>query len=139
MRMSFNQFHDLGLLIARLGFGLTFFWFHGYPKLMSGPEGWERTGRAVSNVGITFGYEWWGLAAALAESGGGLLFAAGLFFRPVCLALLGVMIMATLDQYTRATPAPEHALKNAFIFAGLFLVGPGRYTVARLWGRGRGR
>jgi putative oxidoreductase len=135
MRMSLDRFHDLGLLIARLGFGLTFFWFHGYPKLAAGPDGWERTGRAVSNVGITFGYEWWGLAAALAETGGGLLFAAGLFFRPACVALLGVMIMATLDQYSRTMPAPEHALKNAFIFAGLFLVGPGRHTLARLWRR----
>ncbi len=132
----FDRLHDLGLLIARVGFGLCFFWFHGYPKLAAGPEGWERTGRAVSNVGITFGYEWWGLAAALAEGGGGLLFAAGLFFRPACLALLTVMIMATFDQYSRTTPAPEHALKNAFIFAGLFLVGPGRHTLARLWGRG---
>src|SRR5688572_14268676 len=139
MRMSFNQFHDLGLLIARLGFGLTFFWFHGYPKLMSGPEGWERTGRAVSNVGITFGYEWWGLAAALAESGGGLLFAAGLFFRPVCLALAVMMTVATIEQYHRPAPMPEHALKNAFLFAGMMLAGPGRFTLGTLAGRkGRG-
>ena len=135
MRISLDRFRDLGLLIARLGFGLAFFWFHGYPKLIAGPDGWERTGRPASTVGITFGYEWWGLAAALAESGGGLLFAAGLFFRPACLALLAVMIMATLDQFSRTTPAPEHAFKNAFIFAGLFLVGPGRYTLGRLWQR----
>lgn len=135
---AFDRYRDAGLLVARLGFGLSFFWFHGYPKLISGPEGWERTGRAVSNLGITFGYEWWGLAAALSESAGGLLFAAGLFFRPACLALLGVMTFATLDQYARPMPAPEHALKNAFLFAGMFLVGPGRYSLGRLSGR-RGR
>ena len=137
MSISFDRFRDLGLLIARVGFGLTFFWFHGYPKLAAGPEGWERTGRAVSNVGITFGYEWWGLAAGLAEGVGGLLFAAGVLFRPACLAMLAVMVMATLDQYTRPVPAPEHALKNTFIFAGFFFVGPGRLTLARLRGRGR--
>ena len=140
MWTSLDRFRDLGLLIARMGFGLVFVWFHGYPKLLAGPEGWERTGRAVSNVGITFGYEAWGLMAALAEGGGGLLFAAGLFFRPACLALLTVMVLATLDQYGRAVPAPEHALKNAFIFAGMFLIGPGRYSLDTWWrGKGRGR
>ena len=58
MASSLGKYVDAGLLVARLGFGLAFFWFHGYPKLMSGPDGWARFGRAVSNVGITFGYEW---------------------------------------------------------------------------------
>ena len=124
-----DRYRDAGLLLLRLGFGLTFFWYHGYPKLMGGPEGWERTGRAVAHVGITSGYEWWGLAAALSESVGGLLFAAGFFFRPVCLAMLGVMVFATIEQFNREMPAPEHALKNAFVFAGMFLVGPGRHTL----------
>jgi hypothetical protein len=34
-------------------------------------------------------------------------------------------------------PQPEHALKNAFVLAGMFLVGPGRYTVNALFGRRR--
>jgi len=135
-----DRYRDLGLLIARLGFGLVFFWFHGYPKLSGGPEGWARTGAAVADLGVTFGYMWWGLAAALAESLGGLLFAVGLAFRPACLALLSVMIVATVDQLGRDNPVPEHALKNAFIFAGMFLVGPGRYSLdAVLSGGGRRR
>ena len=133
-----DRYRDIGLLILRLGFGLTFVWYHGYPKIIGGLEGWARTGRAVSHVGITFGYEWWGLAAALSETLGGLLFAAGLFFRPVCVAMLGVMTFATLDQFSRAMPAPEHALKNAFVFAGMFFVGPGRYSLDAKW-RGRRR
>jgi putative oxidoreductase len=133
-----DRYRDAGLLILRLGFGLTFVWFHGYPKVIGGLEGWGRTGMAVSHVGITFGYEWWGLLAALSEGIGGLLFAAGLFFRPVCVAMLGVMTVATLDQLSRAIPAPEHALKNAFVFAGMFLVGPGRYSLDAKW-RGRRR
>ena len=59
-----ERYRDLGLLILRVGFGLSFFWFHGYPKLMGGPEMWARIGDAVANVGITFGYTAWGLAAA---------------------------------------------------------------------------
>ncbi len=133
-----DRYRDVGFLLLRLGFGLTFFWFHGYPKLAAGPAGWARTGAAVSHVGITAGYEWWGLLAALSEGVGGLLFAAGLFFRPACVAMLGVMMFATIEQFHRAMPAPEHALKNAFVFAGMFVAGPGRYALDALFGR-RGR
>src|SRR5688572_732604 len=55
-----DRYRDAGLLILRLGFGLSFAWYHGYPKLMGGLDGWEQTGRAVGHVGITAGYEWWG-------------------------------------------------------------------------------
>jgi putative oxidoreductase len=113
-----DHYRDLGLLILRLGFGLSFFWHHGYPKLAGGPQTWERIGDAVANVGIEFAHVAWGLAAALSEGVGGLLFAAGLFFRP-------------------EMPQPEHALKNAFVLAGLFLAGPGRYTVIILLRRQR--
>ena len=134
-----DRYRDAGLLILRIGFGLSFFWYHGLPKLTGGPDGWDRTGRAVGHVGVTSGYEWWGLAAATSETVGGLLFAAGLFFRPVCLAMLGVMVFATIDQLTRAAPAPEHALKNAFVFAGMFLVGPGRYALLSRSQKAKGR
>jgi putative oxidoreductase len=78
--------------------------------------------------------------AALAESVGGVLFAAGVLFRPACLAMLGVMIVATIEQSGRAEPMPEHALKNAFVLAGMFLIGPGRYTAAAMFAwRGRRR
>ena len=127
-----DKYRDLGLLILRVGFGLVFVWYHGYPKLLGGPDGWERTGSAMANIGIDFGHTFWGLAAALTEGLGGLLFAAGLFFRPVCLALFVVMVVATIEQLGRPMPAPEHALKNAFVFAGMFLVGPGRYSLSAL-------
>jgi putative oxidoreductase len=132
-----DRYRDAGLLLLRLGFGLAFFWYHGYPKLIGGPDMWQRIGDAVSNVGITFAYPLWGLAAALSEGVGGLLFAAGLFFRPVCVALLGVMVMATIEQLGREMPQPEHALKNAFVVAGLVFVGPGRYTASALFKRRR--
>ena len=131
-----DKYRDLGLLILRVGFGLAFFWYHGYPKLSGGPQTWTAIGDAISNVGITFGYSFWGLLAALAESVGGLLFAAGLLFRPACVAILVVMVMATIEQFGRPMPQPEHALKNAFVVAGMFLVGPGRYSLANMVSRG---
>src|SRR5215208_6835715 len=138
MWSSLDRYRDAGLFVLRLGFGISFFWYHGLPKLLGGPEGWTRTGAAVGHVGITSGYEWWGLAAALSESAGGLLFAAGLFFRPVCLAMLGVMTFATIEQFHRVMPAPEHALKNAFVFAGMFLIGPGRLRLFGEWRKSKG-
>lgn len=131
-----DKYRDLGLLVLRVGFGLAFFWYHGYPKLSGGPQTWAAIGDAMSNVGITFGFPIWGLMAALAEGLGGILFAAGVFFRPVCLAMLGVMVVATIEQFGRPMPAPEHAMKNAFVLAGMFLIGPGRYSLAKAFSRG---
>jgi hypothetical protein len=51
--------------------------------------------------------------------------------------MLGVMVMATVDQLGREMPQPEHAMKNAFVLAGMFLVGAGRYTVNALFRRRR--
>jgi putative oxidoreductase len=134
-----DTYRDIGLLILRVGFGLAFFWYHGYPKLAGGPQVWMAIGEAVSNVGITFGYTAWGFLAGLVEAVGGLLFAAGVLFRPACLALLIVMVMATIEQFGRPMPVPEHALKNAFVLAGMFLVGPGRHSLGRLGSRGKQR
>jgi putative oxidoreductase len=120
---------DLGLLLARAGFGLGFFWYHGFPKLAGGPERWEATGAAMASVGIGFGGMWWGLAAALAESLGGLLIAAGLLFRPAALAILVVMAVATANHMITGVGTPAHSFKNAWLFAGLFLIGPGRYSL----------
>ena len=101
------------------------------PRRMGG-----RTGDAVANIGITFGHVLFGLAAALSEGVGGLLFAAGLFFRPVCLAMLGVMIVATIDQVGRdGARSPNMHSRTRSSLAGMFLVGPGRYTVSALFKR----
>jgi len=126
---SLDRYRDVGLLIARVGFGLAFCYFHGYPKIAGGPAAWAATGDSMANLGITFGYRWWGLAAGLTEALGGLLFAAGFFFRPATLALAFVMVVATMDQFARAMPDPSHSIKNLWLFIGFFLIGPGRYSL----------
>ena len=119
------------------------------PKLLGGSKQWAGYGTAMENFGVSFASEWWGLAAALGETFGGLLLALGLFFRPASLAIMTVMIVATTNHIVSGQGTAAHAFKNAWLFAGFFLMGPGRYSLdqyltaaarapARLRRRGRG-
>ena len=63
-----SKHYDLGLLIARLGIGLGLLFFHGWGKLMGGPERWAGVGGAMSNFGIDFGHTFFGFLASFAES-----------------------------------------------------------------------
>jgi putative oxidoreductase len=132
-----ERFRDVGLLIIRLGFGLGFFWYHGWPKLTGGVERWERTGGALRHFGITTTPEWFGLAAGIAEGIGGLLIAAGLLFRPAAVLIMIVMVVATVQHWVTGMGTPAHSFKNAWLFAGLILVGPGRYSLDYLIARRR--
>ncbi len=127
-----ERLRDIGLLIIRVGFGLGFNWFHGWPKLQGGVQGWERNGQAMRNFGITFGYEWWGAAAMLAEFVGGICIALGLFFRPAAAALAFTMFVATTNHIVTGQGSPANAMKNAFLFVGLPFIGPGRYSIDHL-------
>jgi putative oxidoreductase len=133
---ALDRYGDVGLLVARLGFGLGFVWFHGLPKLLGGPEQWAGNGAAMANFGITFAPALWGLAAALSETLGGLLLALGLLSRPASLALMSVMIVAATNHFVSGQGTPAHAFKNAWLFAGLFLIGPGRYSLDNYFTRG---
>jgi putative oxidoreductase len=93
----------------------------------------------MSKVGVNFAPEVWGFLAALAEFGGGLLLALGLWFRLACLGLLVTMIMATVMHLTKGDgfSGYAHALESAFVFLGLLFAGPGRYSLdERLYGSG---
>ena len=120
---------DIGLLILRVGFGLSYIYFHGSYKLAGGPEFWAGNGEAMANIGITFGYTFWGLMNALAETVGALLIALGLFFRPVAAILTFNMGMATLAHLVSGQGDPAQAVKGTLLFWGLILTGPGRYSL----------
>lgn len=130
--------YDIGLLILRLGFGLGFVWFHGWGKITGGPALWSGIGGAMENFGITGGAQWWGLAAALAEAAGALCIAAGFLFRPMALALAFVMTVATVNHVVTGQGTPAHSFKNIWVFLGIAVIGPGRYSVDA-WLEGRRR
>lgn len=125
--------HDVGLLLLRVGIGVMFT-LHGYPKLIGGPEAWAQVGGVMKLVGIDFAPAFWGLVAAVAEAVGGQLLALGLFFRVACALLLGTMVMATIQHISSGDGfnGYSHALEAAFLFLGLLLTGPGKYSIDQL-------
>jgi putative oxidoreductase len=141
MPSTTSRFHDLGLLVVRLAIGASVAIFHGYGKLVSGPEGWARTGANMKNLGITFYPEVWGFAAMSAEFFGSILLALGILFRPAAAVLAFTMLVAMTRHLSLPPDAAgagwkgaSHALELFAVYLGLLLVGPGRYTLA-LFGR----
>lgn len=124
-----ERYRDVGLLVLRIGFGLGFLYFHGWAKLVGGPERWSQVGSAMSHLGIEVGHTFFGFLAAFAESVGGLLFAVGFLFRPAAVLIACTMIVAAIQHIVTGNGTPAHAVKNAFVSLGLVLVGPGRYSV----------
>ena len=133
---------DLGLLVIRLGVGLSLLLFHGWGKITGGPERWERTGREMANLGIRFYPVFWGLMAALAESLGAVLLMLGLFFRPSAGVIAFTMFVAALRHLNLPADAPNsgwsgasHALELLAVAIGLVFLGPGKYSLAPRWMR----
>ena len=126
---TLEKYRDLGLLILRLGVGIGFLGFHGWGKLSGGPETWANVGGVMEIIGIGFGHTFFGFLAAFAESIGGILLAAGLFFRVATVLLGFTMIMASLSHIVSGRGSPGHALKYASLFIGLLFIGPGKYSL----------
>jgi putative oxidoreductase len=125
-----DKLSDLGLLVLRIGIGLIFI-YHGYPKLLGGPDVWNSVGGALMTMGIDKYLTFFGFMAALSEFGGGLLLAIGLLVRPASAFLFITMVVATMmhvksgDSFT----VYSHALKCAVLFFSLILIGPGKMSL----------
>lgn len=134
---------DAALFVLRLGIGLSMLLFHGYGKILGGPERWTSLGGNMANLGITFAPVFWGFMAAVAEFFGSLLIVLGILFRPAT-ALLGfTMFVAVIrhlslpaDASSAGWPGAAHALEILAVCVCLFLAGPGRFTLAGLVRRG---
>ncbi|MBD3334926.1 MAG: DoxX family membrane protein [Candidatus Eisenbacteria bacterium] len=137
-----NQ-RNWGLLVLRLGVGFSMAAFHGYRKLMGGPELWTGLGGYMENLGIGFLPVFWGFMAMFAEFFGSLALMLGFFFRPAALLLTATMFVA-VTRHLNLPPEADgagwrgasHALELGAVFLGLFLAGPGKYSVDRLLRRG---
>ena len=126
-----NKLKDIGLLIVRLGIGLTFIIVFGYEKLMAGTEMWKGLGKAMGNLGITWYPELWGFLSMTAELLGGILLVLGLLFRPAAFLMAFNMFVAMMFHFSIADQWMVVAtpIMLMFVFIGLMLIGPGAYSL----------
>lgn len=125
-----DKFTDAGLALLRVGLGAMFI-AHGLPKLAGGPPLWAQLGGAMQHLGVTFAPAAWGLAAALAESLGGLALAAGLGTRLAAAALLATMIVASIMHLAQGEgfTGASHAMEDGIAFLALLVAGAGRHSL----------
>jgi len=126
---------NLGLLVIRLVIGLVMLIFHGYGKLVGGPEAWAQVGGAMGNLGLSFAPAFWGFLAMFAEFAGSILLILGVLFRPAVLLLAFTMFIAVITHLNMPAESPaagwdgaSHALELLGVYIGLYLTGPGKYA-----------
>ena len=127
---------DLGLLIVRVGIGLSMMIFHGFGKLKGGPELWERIGGNMSNLGMDFFPVFWGFMAAFSEFFASFFIVIGVLFKPSTALLIFTMLVAALRHLSLPEGASgagwsgaSHALELLAVYIALFIAGPGKYKV----------
>lgn len=125
-----GNYKSTGLLLMRLGVGAMMI-LHGYPKLLGGPEKWTKLGGNMKHFGINVYPEIWGFMASVAEGVGGLLLILGFLFRPSAFLLLCTMIVAAVTHLKGGDTLKDasHAIELGFVFLGMFILGPGKYSI----------
>lgn len=127
--------NDLGLLILRLSAGLVMLIFHGFPKMQNFAEMSTRFPDPIG-LGSTLSL---GLAV-FAEVFCAALLALGLFSRMALIPLIITMAVAFFIVHA-ADPFKQKELAFMFLtlYAGLFLTGPGKYSVQEFFKISAGR
>lgn len=127
---------DLGLLVVRLGVGLSMAVFHGWGKISGGPELWTRVGDGMANLGLSFLPTMWGFLAAFAEFGCSILLILGFLFRPAAAMLAFTMLVAVTAHLNMPPDSPNagwsgasHALELGTVYVMLLLTGPGKLAL----------
>ena len=127
---------DWGLLLLRLGFGLSMAVFHGWGKITGGPDLWVRIGGSMSMFGLGFWPVFWGFMAAFSEFVGSILLILGLGFRIAAFLLAATMLVAAIKHLNLPPESAKagwkgasHALEFLTVYVALFLSGPGKFAL----------
>ena len=133
------QQHTFGLFCLRMVLGATMI-AYGVPKFLGGGQYLEQIGSAMQYFGIHFGYQFFGMLAALTEVVGGFMLIIGAYFRISCVLLAFTRVVASFSQY-HGLPNPHtsadfitsvlHPLSMAGIFLSLMFLGPGRLSIQK--------
>ena len=115
---------DLGLLVLRLGLGLTLAFGHGLGKLPPSAGFIEAT--AEMGFPLPTFFAW---AAALSEFAGGLLLAVGLATRPAAFLVACTMATAFFLAHGGIVGEGEKALLYLVGAVALMLTGAGRFAL----------
>ena len=121
---------DLGLLVLRLGVGLSLAFGHGLGKLP--PSAGFIDGTAEMGFPLPALFAW---AAALSEFLGGLLLALGLLTRPAALFVALTMATAFFLSHGGSFGEGEKALLFLVAALALLAAGGGRYAIDRVFRR----
>ncbi len=131
-----NRDADLGIFLLRVGLGFSMLIFHGYGKLIGGPERWAKIGGSLQTFGIDFFPVFWGFMAAFAEFFCSAFIIAGIFFIPATFLLTVNMIVAVLFHLYLPEGSPaagwqgaSNAIEYLFVYVALMATGPGRYKI----------
>src|SRR5262245_26008419 len=127
-----SRYTDFALLVMRIGIGAMFI-VHGFPKMIGGPEKWQKLGEATHYIGIHAAPTTLGFLAAFSELFGGFAMLIGVAYRPACLLLTITMTVAASMHLGKGEGllGASHALENALFFFAAMCVGPGRYSADR--------
>jgi putative oxidoreductase len=125
-----SAYRDLALLIFRLVLGGMFIW-HGWPKIVGGPAGWEKLGQVMGTFGLGFAPTFWGFMASFAEFGGGIMILLGLFYRLGALLLFVNMFIAFSTQMIggKGLAKASQSFEDSFSFFAAAFIGPGKYSL----------
>ncbi len=127
---------DLAIFLLRVGFGFSMLIFHGYGKLIGGPERWAKIGGTLQTFGIDFYPVFWGFMAAFAEFFCSVFIIVGIFFIPATFLLSVNMIVAVLFHLYLPEESPaagwqgaSNAIEYLFAYVVLMISGPGKYKL----------
>lgn len=137
---GFDKHREFGILVLRLGIGLMFI-FHGWPKIAGGAAGWMKLGMAMSYLGISFAPVFWGFMSAAAEFIGGILLVIGLLTRPTAVVLAFNMLVAVILKFSTGAGlgGASQAIEVGIVFLSLIFIGPGKYSIDKLFSKGKFR
>jgi putative oxidoreductase len=125
-----GKYQNTALFLMRVGLSAMMI-VHGFPKLTGGPDAWGKLGQAMGVWGIHVVPVFWGFMCAATEAIGGLLLILGLWFRPVCLLMMINLAVAASHHFAAhdGINGAAHAIEDGIAFLGLFILGPGKYSV----------